>query len=102
MTKDEHTTLIEQIRTAQDDATRTPLLLNLQSDYNAQLTQIDELTKKVETVTAERDRYAKANNDLWLQVNSNGKQDNSGNDNSGNDNNEPPKKRSFDDLDFSE
>lgn len=100
MTKEEHTKLLDEIRTTSDDATRSSLLLQLQSDYDNTLETISNLTENIETVSAERDRYAKANNDLWLQVNATRGVNTEVS--TPEHTEEPPTKRSFDDLDFSE
>jgi len=99
MTKEEHDALIEQIRTAtQNNPEIGNTLLSLQNDYAGVLAERDTAITDRDTVIKERDSYAKLNNELWLNRNVN--KPNEPQNNLGVESNEPPKKLSFDDLNF--
>jgi hypothetical protein len=101
MTKQEHVQLIESIRTAPSDVDRNQLLLKLTEDYTQVLTTVDTITAEKKSLTDENAKYAKLNNDLFLQLNVQGTgQEPTDTNNSGDNQNEPPTKLSFEDLTF--
>lgn len=67
MTKDEHNSLLTELRTA-DEATRMSLIVKLEQDYSGVLNQVDTTTKDLEKVTKERDDYKSINNQQWLRI----------------------------------
>jgi len=67
LTREEHKTLLTQIRNAENDATRIDLLMKVEADYSNILTEHDTAINEKNEAIGERDRYAKLNNDLWLQ-----------------------------------
>lgn len=68
MTKQDYESIVAQIRI--DGVTSDDLLSLtnvLAQDYDETLTLIDELQVKLVQAETDRDRYAKLNNDLWLE-----------------------------------
>jgi hypothetical protein len=99
MLKEEHKAILEQIKNASSDADRMGLLIQLEQDYTSVLTERDTATERATNAELESAKYAKLNNELWLQ---NSSQKKVGVETAGNskDNNadEPPKKRTYEDL----
>ena len=67
MTSEEHKELINKVRTAATDAERGELLLSLQDDYDKIISAYNTANDEKKQAVEERDRYAKLNNELWLQ-----------------------------------
>lgn len=97
MTVKEHSELIEQIRTTEDTAERSNLLLQLANDYTEVSTTLETKEKELEKVATERDTFAQANNKLWLQLSSSN-EPNKPNVNIPPHEEEPPTKRTFEAL----
>lgn len=95
MTLEEHNTIINSIVKEEDSTKRQTLLLQLSDDYKTMTADIDKLKSDNETVSKERDNYAKLNNELWLRTTN---KDNEPTDN--NDNEQHAPKRSYESLNF--
>ena len=95
MTLEEHNEIIKSIVAEEDSTKRQSLLLQLTDDYKTMTADIDKLKTDNETVTRERDNYAKLNNELWLRTTNS---DNDTTDNNDNEQHEP--KRSYESLNF--
>ena len=95
MTLEEQNAIINSIVTEEDSTQRQTLLLQLTDDYRTMTADIDRLQADIETVTTERDNYAKLNNELWLRTTN---KDNEPTDNNDNEKHEP--KRSYESLNF--
>ena len=95
MTLEEHNAIINSIVKEEDSTKRQTLLLQLSDDYKTITADIDKLKTDNETVTKERDNYAKLNNELWLRTTN---KDNEPTDN--NDNEQHEQKRSYESLNF--
>ena len=95
MTLEEHNAIINSIVKEEDSTKRHTLLLQLSDDYNTIQAELDKLKTDNETVTKERDNYAKLNNELWLRTTN---KDNEPTDN--NDNEQHEQKRSYESLNF--
>lgn len=103
MTREEHSNIISELRTTNDVGRQSELLQQLDNDYNEMLSTADEHTQTIERLENENKTLAKANNELWLERSKNVNNVNNDNNNVNNDDNsvdEPPKKISFDELDF--
>lgn len=98
MTKDEHNKLLNEVKNCTSDADKMDLILKLQNDYTGVLSERDTAVSKSEIATAEANKFAKLNNELWLE---NSAQKNSGKetkiDKTDDETKEPPK-RSYEDL----
>lgn len=68
MTREEHSTLINSIRTCESDVERNNLLLQLSSDYEAMLSEQTTSVERIATLEKENVEYAKLNNQLFLQI----------------------------------
>lgn len=100
MKKDEHKAILEQLRTCTSDADRMGLLLQLEQDYTSVLTERDTANTRATTAEQEANKFAKLNNELWLQ---NSSQQKIGAetplvDDGDKGGQEPPQKRTFEDL----
>ena len=100
MTSEEHTNIIEQLRTCDDNTQRQTLLLNLSNDYTTMLAEREQQNTQVEQLTSERDNLAKVNNELWLSRNQQTNENNNVNMENDNSNNVKPVQRKFEDLKF--
>lgn len=100
MTLEEHNALIEQVRTSQDGANTSNLLLQLTTDYATVLAENETSKESLEKITKERDDYARANTNLWLQVGQTNSNVNTTLNNATNitDNTDIPTKRTFESL----
>ena len=67
MKKEEHKQILTQIQHAKTDVDRMALLMQLETDYGQVITERDNAVTERTTVTTERDKYAKLNNELFLQ-----------------------------------
>lgn len=67
MTKEEHTNVIEQLRTTTDDGEKSTLLLSLANDYEAMLADSEAQKEKITQLEANNKTLADANNKLWLE-----------------------------------
>lgn len=98
MTKDEHNKLLNDIKNCTSDADRMNFIVQLGNDYSGILSERDTAKTTAETATAEANKYAKLNNELWLE---NSSQKHSGKetklDKTEEETKEPPK-RSYEDL----
>lgn len=94
MKKEEHKEILTKLKNSDDTTEKIELLMTLEKDYNTLLNEIEENKINLENISKERDNYAKLNNDLWLSNNAQNKD----NVNKNNENSEPPKKRTFSDL----
>lgn len=99
MLKEEHNKILNDIKTCTSDADRMGLILQLERDYTGVLSERDTAKNTAETAMAESNKYAKLNNELWLE---NSSQKNSGVETVINkpniDNKEIPKKLTYEDL----
>lgn len=98
MTKEEHKKILNDLQTATTEADRMALIMQLDQDYTGILTERDTAVTQAQTAEEESKKWAKLNRDLWLE-NSNQKkvaQTTQTTDEPPTD--EPPKKRSFEDL----
>jgi hypothetical protein len=100
MKKEEHKAILDKIKNAPTDADRMALLVELENDYSSVLTERDTAVTEKNSAVIERDKYAKLNNELWLQNSSQEElhQNNINNQSNNNTETEPPKKRTFADL----
>lgn len=96
MKKEEHKAILDQIKNATSEADRMKLLVELETDYTSLLTEHETAITEKNNAVTERDKYAKLNNELWL-ANSSQEQKSPFKENKDTDE-EPPKKRSFADL----
>ena len=67
MTLDEHNSLIEKIRNCESIADAQETLLELSKDYAQMISTQEEINKKLEVATKERDTFRDVNNKLWLE-----------------------------------
>ena len=95
MTLEEHNEIINSIVKEEETKKRQTLLLQLSDDYKTITADIDKLKVDNETVSKERDNYAKLNNELWLRTTN---KDNEPTDNNDNEQHEP--KRSYESVNF--
>ena len=99
MTKDEHNKVLNDIKNCTSDADRMTLIVQLGNDYSGVLSERDTATTKAESATNEANKYAKLNNELWLE---NSSQKHSGKETKGDtttdDETKEPPKRSYEDL----
>lgn len=95
MTKEEHSNIINSIRTCESDVERNNLLLQLSNDYATVLSENSENADRIAALEKENTEYAKLNNQLFLQLGTNEP------DEPEPDKTEPePQKLSYDDLKF--
>jgi arginine deiminase len=96
-TKEEHNTLLTQLRSAETEADRVAIIVQLENDYTDTLTQHETAITTRDSAVKERDTYKTINNDMWLQL---ADQRKIGEDALTNNthNSEPPQKLSFADL----
>lgn len=66
MTKEEHKQLLNDLKSATTDVDRMGIIVKLEQDYSGVLNERDTAITTQATAIAERDKYAKLNNDLWL------------------------------------
>ena len=100
MTKDEHNKILNDIKICTSDADRMNLIMQLSTDYSGILSERDTAKTTADTATAEANKFAKLNNELWLE---NSSQRNSGKETeveTATTDNTPPQKLSFEALDF--
>jgi hypothetical protein len=98
MLKAEHTKILNDIKLCTSDADRMTLIIQLEQDYTGVLSERDSAKITAETATAESNKYAKLNNELWLENSSqkaSGKETNIEKDD---DKGTPPKKLTYEDL----
>lgn len=99
MTKDEHNKLLNDIKNCTSDADRMNFIVQLERDYTGILSERDTATATAESATAESNKYAKLNNELWLE---NSSQKHSGKETKGDttmdEETTEPAKRSFEEL----
>ena len=100
MTKDEHNKILNDLKTCASDADRMNLIMQLANDYTGILTERDTAVTQAQTAEAEATKWAKLNNQLWLE---NSTQKKAGQASKGDEiidppTEEAPKKRSFEDL----
>lgn len=100
MKKEEHKAILDKIKNAQSDADRMALLVKLENDYISILTERDTAVTEKNSAVNERDKYAKLNNDLWLQNSSQEELNKNTTNNQASNNleDEPPAKRTYADL----
>jgi hypothetical protein len=100
MTIDEHNAIITQLRTVDNDADRIGLLTQLSNDYTQTLVQVEIATTERLKAEEQATKFAKLNNELFLQ-NTNQvelvNQHNNSNVNNVTDN-VPPIKKTYEDL----
>lgn len=60
--------LVNDIKNATDDVTRSQHLASLVDDYSNMLNQMQELTTQNATLTESNTKYAQLNQDLFLKV----------------------------------
>lgn len=68
MTLEELGTLVNNIKQAPDDVTRSEHLATLVDDYSSMLAQVTDLSSKNEELTLSNTKYAQLNQDLFLKV----------------------------------
>jgi len=67
MTKDEHNKILNDVKNATSDADRMTLIVQLERDYTGILSERDTAKTTAETAIADSNKYAKLNNELWLE-----------------------------------
>jgi hypothetical protein len=67
MTKDEHNKLLNDLKTCTSEADRMNLIMQLANDYTGVLTERDTAVTQAQTAEAEATKWAKLNNQLWLE-----------------------------------
>lgn len=87
---------LEQIRSAKDDVERMQVLLELEQDYHTTLAEHEELTTNLQKANEDVTRYAKLNNELWLG--NKVKDSIESTEETLDETIEPPKKRTFEEL----
>lgn len=99
MTKEEHKKLLNDLQTATSDADRMAIIMQLDQDYTGVLSERDTAVTQAQTAEEESKKWAKLNRDLWLE-NSAQKKVAKITEPTGDEppTDEPPKKRSFEDL----
>lgn len=96
MTIEEHNKITSGILQAcENNVDVQSLLIQLQDDYKQTLATQSETEQTIKTLTEERDKYAKLNNDLWLRQNTHSQIETREQQEE-----TPPKKRNFEDLKF--
>jgi len=99
MTKDEHNKILNDVKNCTSDADRMNLIVQLERDYTGILSERDTFKTSADTAIAESNKYAKLNNELWLE---NSSQKHSGKetkaDTTTDDETKEPPKRSYEDL----
>lgn len=99
MTKDEHNKILNDIKNCTSDADRMNLIVQLERDYTGVLSERDTAVTASQIAEAEANKFAKLNNELWLE---NSAQKNAGKvtkiDETTNVTDEPPSKRSYEEL----
>jgi hypothetical protein len=100
MTKEEHNKILNDLKNCTSDADRMALILQLDQDYTGILSERDTATTKAQTAEAEATKWARLNNQLWLENSAQKKTGQATPPDGGNEppNDDPPKKRSFEDL----
>lgn len=68
MTLEEHSTLMDAIRTGTDEVKRAEDILSIAEDYKKQLAEISDLKENIAKVEKERDDYARVNSTLWAKT----------------------------------
>jgi len=67
MTKDEHNKILNDMKNSTSDADRMTLIMQLSTDYSGVLSERDTAKTTADTATAEANKFAKLNNELWLE-----------------------------------
>jgi hypothetical protein len=67
MKKEEHKKLLDDLKNSATDADRMSILLQLEQDYTSVLAERDTATTRATNAELESAKYAKLNNELWLQ-----------------------------------
>jgi hypothetical protein len=102
MTKDEHNALLNELKTCTSDADRMGIIVKLEQDYTGVLNEVATATEKATTAENEANKWAKLNNQLWLENSAQKKvgQDTKGETETGTgtEGEEPPKKHTYEDL----
>lgn len=99
MTREEHKQILDTLLNADSQADRSELLSKLESDYVSVLGERDTALTERDALKTDNEKFAKINNELFLQVGATQKRDNDETGTSGQDD-EPPAKLSYDDLKF--
>ena len=100
MTKEEHSSILEELRANPDAGRMSELLQILDNDYTTFLAAEEENNTKIETLEKENKTLAKANNSLWLERTVKKNSDNVDNFGDNGDNSDKPEKIDIDSLDF--
>lgn len=66
MKLEEHSAIIQKLRTETDEATKSNLLLQLENDYKTVDATASENATKIEELEKANSRLTQANNELWL------------------------------------
>jgi hypothetical protein len=67
MTNEEHKKLLNDLKTAATDVDRMNIIIKLDQDYSGVLAERDKAVSDFKTAQETSDKYAKLNNELWLQ-----------------------------------
>lgn len=67
MTKEEHNTILNELRTTTDAGRRSELLQELDTDYTTVVANETEQNETITRLTDENESLRKANNSLWLE-----------------------------------
>jgi methionyl-tRNA formyltransferase len=67
MTNEEHKKLLNDLKTAATDVDRMNIIIKLDQDYGGVLAERDKAVADFKTAQETSDKYAKLNNELWLQ-----------------------------------
>lgn len=100
MTKEEHSSILEELRANPDAGRMSELLQILDNDYTTFLAAEEENNTKIETLEKENKTLATANNSLWLERTVKKNSDNVDNFGDNGDNSDKPEKIDIDSLDF--
>ena len=102
MTIEEHNAILTKLRTLSDTPEMAGLVQDLQKDYAIMTNDLTDSQNNLQKAEEKADKYAKLNNDLFLQCSAQNKlfttstsENNQGSAETGA---EPPKKRTYEDL----
>ena len=102
MTIEEHNAILTKLRTLSDTPEMAGLVQDLQQDYAKMTNDLSDSQNNLQKAEEKADKYAKLNNDLFLQCSAQNKlfttstsENNQGSAETGA---EPPKKRTYEDL----
>ena len=102
MTIEEHNALLTKLRSLSDTPEMAGVVQELQQDYAKMTTDLTDFQNNLQKAEEKADKYAKLNNDLFLQCSAQNKiitsPTNANNQGSLDTGTEPPKKRTYDDL----